>query len=1089
MSTAMADMKTPDFDDLLAAFDIPDATSLDAKETIHATKGESDSQLRPTGACLVEGLLPTISTPVPANVIVTNSSQHGSLDSGVGRSHNTAENGLRTQETMPPGNTSDFSKPSGSLWNRDSSSELCDLVGSAPLQQKPNRTFSQPLSDFSIASTSPEGANNEGIHPRKHDHFSNGLMEHMNFNTSKDVPEEFKKDSLTENKCNEAKHVHFKLSFDNEMDKTAHSHSEQNKNVISSEASKLGNIPTVLAKSESKLSHCLEALAALNASNEPSEVAAVQNECAKTSPKVLLSPGSPHSPLDTVKRLQKPSDSPMSVCSDSSGKFSPAVASSPAIPRVRIKTIKTSSGRIRRTVASVLPDSETDEVPSAYESSPCQSTVSEDSYNICPQNGTTSPKMVHNKSKSITTKLQSSALLKSKRQSTLHKNQNAKKSFEAQRSTNTNHVPKAMHLASLNLVPQGSVSVASRSTCSQSSLQTVSSSVYSSVPLVHQVNSNGPSPPNNAVGTLNRLLNYANPVPTYMPDLNPPAESNISLPPRGYRCLECGDSFSVETSLKYHYSRRSVHIEVTCTHCRKTLLFFNRCALLAHAREHKINGTVMQCTQLYMKPITEEQMFFPVTVGSPTVESCLLKSTSQNNQPVMPLYQEDTIARKSLSCMECNQLCPDEKTLAGHYQRVSEDAERLMCKVCSMILPNKCSLRAHQRLHAQRPPYCCPECGILCRDAKIHNHVKENCLHYTRKAWYKCLHCDVVFKSLQGQKSHISEKHCEMFFKCTVCPVAFKSSDRCEGHLKSKHSAINVSPQLIFKCSCETVFKKKHLLYQHFHEDAFKRVKCVFDCPKCPSVFALKQQLVQHFKETHIGAPEKSFKEMHEADQNYTTQDKKTVNSVKHSDNPHRKSNQSKAGTKAKREKRYKCRHCDLSFNFTTSLRKHVHKDHAEKRKNYTCWYCTDATTTFTSSVMLKNHMSLMHGVKNPDFTRMPKTLNLDSNESSRKGSGSTLLGTQRDKEDDTDGEAPAEKRLKTCFRCAKCGFVTADHLEFEQHIPQHKVEASTSQCHHCGLCFTSALALNRHLHIVHKVRELEDRKPEGKTTVQSQSR
>lgn len=1069
MSAAMGDMKTPDFDDLLAAFDIPDATSLDAKETIHACKVESDSQLRPEGTCLEEVLHPTISTTVPAvSVIVTNSSQHESLDTGGQRSHSTTvENGLIGQEVLSPANTSDFSKPFGSLWNRDSS-ELCELVGTAPLQQKPNGTFSQPLSDFSVIG--PKAANKEGTYPNKQeDFFSNGLVEHMNLDTSKeDVSEAFKKDCQTNDECTEAKLTQFQLSFGNATEKTPSAHSEHNKKAVSFEPSKSTNIPTELDKIESKLSPCLEALAALNAQKDPGELTAAQNECMKASPKAVLSPGSPRSPLDNVKRLMKPSDSPVSVCSDSSGKFSPAVASSPAIPRVRIKTIKTSSGRIRRTVASVLPDSETDEVPSAYESSPCQSTVSEDSYNVCLQNGKASPKMVPDKSNTISRKLQSSAGLKSKRQSAVHKLQKPKKSSEVHISTNTNHVPKAMHLASLNLVPHSvAASVAARSTCNQSSLQTLSSSVYSSVPLVHQVNSACPSPPNTAMGTLNRLLNYANPVPTYMPDLNPPAESDISLPPRGYRCLECGDSFSVERSLTYHYSRRSVHIEVTCTHCRKTLLFFNRCALLAHAREHKMKGTVMQCTQLYMKPITEEQMFVPLSAGSPTVESCHLQSSSQNNQPVMPLYQEDHVASKSLCCTECNLQCPDLKALAGHYQRVSERTVRLMCKVCSMILPNKCSFQAHQRLHSHKSPFCCPECGALSRSAELHKHVKESCLHYARKAWYKCLHCDVVFKSLQGQKSHIGEKHCEMFFKCTVCPVAFKSSDRCEGHIKTKHSTINVSPQLIFKCSCETIFKKKHLLYQHFDEDAYKRVKCVFKCPKCHSVFPLKQQLMQHFKRTHIGAAEKSWKQISEADHGCTTQNKKSISAMKHPRDPQRKSDQSRAGTKAKGGKRYPCQHCDLSFNFTTSLKKHIRKDHNEKRKNYVCWYCTDATTTFTSSVKLKNHMSLMHGVKNPDLTRMPKT-----KESSRKGPGSAPLGVKRDKEGDADNpEVPPEKRLKMGFRCAKCDFVTADRQEFEQHIPQHKVEESTPQCHRCGLCFTSAPALNRHLHIVHKVR------------------
>lgn len=59
------------------------------------------------------------------------------------------------------------------------------------------------------------------------------------------------------------------------------------------------------------------------------------------------------------------------------------------------------------------------------------------------------------------------------------------------------------------------------------------------------------------------------------------------------------------------------------------------------------------------------------------------------------------------------------------------------CQVCQMLLPNKCSFCAHQRTHTHKSPYCCPECGVLCRSAYFQTHVKENCLHYARKVGYR----------------------------------------------------------------------------------------------------------------------------------------------------------------------------------------------------------------------------------------------------------------------------------------------------------------------------------------------------------------
>lgn len=66
-------------------------------------------------------------------------------------------------------------------------------------------------------------------------------------------------------------------------------------------------------------------------------------------------------------------------------------------------------------------------------------------------------------------------------------------------------------------------------------------------------------------------------------------------------------------------------------------------------------------------------------------------------------------------------------------------------------------------------------------------------------------------------------------------------------------------------------------------------------------------------------------------------------------------------------------------------------------------------------------------------------------------------------------------KRHKSLFQCAKCSFATDSGLEFQSHIPQHQADSSTAQCLLCGLCYTSAGSLSRHLFIVHKVRDQEE--------------
>lgn len=90
-------------------------------------------------------------------------------------------------------------------------------------------------------------------------------------------------------------------------------------------------------------------------------------------------------------------------------------------------------------------------------------------------------------------------------------------------------------------------------------------------------------------------------------------------------------------------------------------------------------------------------------------------------------------------------------------------------------------------------------------------------------------------------------------------------------------------------------------------------------------------------------------------------------------------------------------------------------------------------------------------------------------------GSETPAVGAQEEGPHHTGSlEAPSAKRLKTQFRCSKCGFLTNDSAQFQQHIPQHKSDENTPQCLRCGLCFTSLLSLRRHLFIVHKVKDPE---------------
>lgn len=203
------------------------------------------------------------------------------------------------------------------------------------------------------------------------------------------------------------------------------------------------------------------------------------------------------------------------------------------------------------------------------------------------------------------------------------------------------------------------------------------------------------------VEAFNKILNSKNLLPAYRPNLSPPAEAGLALPPTGYRCLECGDAFSLEKSLARHYDRRSMRIEVTCNHCARRLVFFNKCSLLLHAREHKDKGLVMQCSHLVMRPVALEQMvgqpditpLLPVAVpavpgplalpvlgkGEGAVTSSTI-TTVATEAPVLPLPTEPpappaaSVHTSCFRCLECKEQCRDKAGMAAHFQQLGPPA-------------------------------------------------------------------------------------------------------------------------------------------------------------------------------------------------------------------------------------------------------------------------------------------------------------------------------------------------------------------------------------------------------------------------------
>lgn len=747
----MGDMKTPDFDDLLAAFDIPD---IDTNEAIHSGHEESEAHIKPIPA---ETAVPDHGLPhadiTTVSVIVKNTVCPEQLDPTDGRGkdgHSVGarllQNGFAAPEVprSPPACPMEVVAPAnGECWTPKEKAKSLDLF--SPFGPDPNA----------------DGATNLIDQPRecKPKEKTLAVPSLPSPPTLPSVPPLDCKEQVGEGTG--PLPPTFPPSFD----------------TCPASGASLPPPPTIKQESDceapcrgasplgcpqpSSISYCADnpptapwpsSDADVNSSSSTAPEAkrspcSPEDKVLKDSPKTEGSPGPSVSPkhpgLGGLK--EEPIEKPVQCSADaSSGEEeeetenedesagSPSSNSSRPL-KVRIKTIKTSSGSITRTVTRVSSDAEPGatklpsdqdlmEVPPAEEATLPTVPEKEECTQETPSPKTmvTSPLKVIEGPKVVSVQLGDGTKIKGTvlPVSTIQNASSAMLMAASVAQQKAVVLPsKAVAKNIISLVPQplpkavdtrsGVVGTAAQTT----TVTTVASQkVNGTTVVVMQPQKSSPTvagtvisrSQSSLVEAFNKILNSKNLLPAYKPNLAPPADASLNLPPLGYRCLECGDAFALEKSLARHYDRRSMRIEVTCNHCTKRLVFFNKCSLLLHAREHKDKGLVMQCSHLVMRPIALDQMIgqpditplIPVAslntgkmtaVAPPAAgvaPEALAPATNggvPQELPVLPLNgSTEQPIMNSCQCLECKEQCKDKAGLAAHFQQTTASAATVM---------------------------------------------------------------------------------------------------------------------------------------------------------------------------------------------------------------------------------------------------------------------------------------------------------------------------------------------------------------------------------------------------------------------------
>ncbi|NXM56511.1 ZN687 protein, partial [Illadopsis cleaveri] len=761
---AMGDMKTPDFDDLLAAFDIPD---IDANEAIHSHHEEPEAHGKtipgdpgapvppppppppPAAAAAAEHVLPHPGDISAVSVIVKNTvcpEQLESLDSrgkdGHGVAQRLLQNGFGAADVPRSPSSRGVEAPSnGECWGKEKNPKggldlfshfspdpnedgagLIDRSRECKAKEKSLAVPSLAASPSpSMDCKEPMGETTESLDPTFPTPFRPGDGSHP-------IPCIKKEESDSEEAPGRSSSPKG-LVLDHLKSVTVRYSGED-----SPVTAWPGSDPAAPGDT-SELKH---------SPGSPQE--------SFSSPGIPIPPSPKQLSLKEEMLEKSMGRSPASVSSgeeeeeeeeEEENTNSPSSSSSRPL-KVRIKTIKTSCGSITRTVTRVSSDSEPPSAKTSEHNSQEALEPARDKAELSsPLRSSEGPKIV-SVQLGNGTKLKGTVLPVGTIQSASSAMLIAASVAQQKSVVLPGKSGKSVAKNILNLVPQPLPKGDGRSSNGSLVNKANGAGVLSKAApgVAGTVISRSQS---SLVEAFNKILNSKNLLPTYKPNLSPPAESSLALPPFGYRCLECGDAFALEKSLARHYDRRSMRIEVTCNHCTKRLVFFNKCSLLLHAREHKDKGLVMQCSHLVMRPIALEQMIGQpditplVSLAFPAGKVAQDGGNSGQDVPVMPLGSEQGSSYSCFRCLECKEQCKDKAGLAAHFQQVgvASGSSSTVCSACPMILPNRCSFGAHQRMHRSHPPHVCPECGGNFLLANFEGHLKESCLHFSRRVGYR----------------------------------------------------------------------------------------------------------------------------------------------------------------------------------------------------------------------------------------------------------------------------------------------------------------------------------------------------------------
>ncbi|XP_030014227.1 zinc finger protein 687a isoform X2 [Sphaeramia orbicularis] len=450
-----------------------------------------------------------------------------------------------------------------------------------------------------------------------------------------------------------------------------------------------------------------------------------------------------------------------------------------------------------------------------------------------------------------------------------------------------------------------------------------------------------------------------------------------------------------------------------------------------------------------------------------------------NNKNLLPTYKPDLVSplptewglslpAQGYRCLECGDAFALEQSLARHYDRRSLRIE-VTCNHCAKRLAffNKCSLLLHAREHKERglimqcshlvmKPVSMeqmigrPEPAALGQFTpnaapQSHNRKAEE-LQYCSN---KCPECQAQFSSTKEVAEHLQEIKTAQSSPCTDCSPPMLLSNSC---FAAAHQRIHQGnpPHVCPECGGTA---KQPQFKTHLDETCLHFARRIgYRCSSCLVVFGGLNSVKSHIQQAHC-------------------------------------------------DMFHKCPSCPMAFKSASSIQSHITAQHPTLTEGQTMliYKCVMCDTVFTHKSLLYSHFDnhlanqKVHVFKCPECTKLFSQRNslLDHFKTHRTPkvkqelpSSSAVSSSSQPlvKMESSDGEEwmdkPKEKKVKTermktpsGWKCLPCQTHYTEREDFITHMAeQHGKILKKFPCNKCESSFTTTSSLRRHIRDKHKI-------------------